>query len=195
MPLYSGHPPIYTGIWPYMLYLARIALYMGIYGYIQHCTVQWSPSMHCIHPLSIQWLPLTHCTPVWLYIRCIRPYCVIYGTIQYIYGPPCTVPVSTPIRHTGHPVYRGIPYMPVYGPYSRIYGYLANPLTQGCAHMTPVCTPYPLLYYLLYTPCITPSYTLYRYLHTHGTAYYIHTHPTPTYYMHSHLHAYCVHTL
>ena len=109
MPLYSGHPPIYTGIWPYMLYLARIALYMGIYGYIQHCTVQWSPHMHCIHPLSIQWLPLTHCTPVWLYIRCIRPYCVIYGTIQYIYGPPCTVPVSTPIRHTGHPYIQGYP--------------------------------------------------------------------------------------
>ena len=103
-----------------------------------------------------------------------------------------TVPYSTYTAHPvlyrypplygilATPIYSGIPYMPVYGPYSRIYGYLANPLTQGCVHMTPVCTPYPLLYYLLYTPCITPSYTLYRYLHTHGTAYYIHTDTTPT---------------
>ena len=54
--------------------------------------------------------------------------------------------------------------------------------TQYCS----IHTPNPLLYHLLCVHCTCPTYTLYRYLHTHGTAYYIHTHTTPTYILHAH---------
>ena len=123
MHLYSGHPPIYTGIWPYMLYLARIAPYMGIYGHIQHCTVQWSPP-YALYPPLIHTVatpdPLypgmavyTVYTPILCHIRYhtvhIRPTLYCTGIHPYTaYWPPLYTGVSRICPYMGHiAVYTG----------------------------------------------------------------------------------------
>ena len=111
--------------------------------------------------------------------------------------------------YSGHPLYCMVSH-PVYCTYHTLYvlrtcttttpytGCAPNPLYSTpvhsgvlqCVHMYPLptpcttlCThPYPVLYHLLHCTVSCPTYTLYRYLHTHGTAYYIHTDTTPTLY-------------
>ena len=64
-----------------------------------------------------------------------------------------------------------------------------------CVHMYPLPTPVLPSVHTLTQYCTTSYTVLYHVPHTHcigtytyGTAYYIHTGTTPTYYMHTHLH-------